>query len=243
MYILELVDEKKKIIDSYKLFEKQNIDQIKNFFKIELTWSSNALDKNSVTKLETKILLEDELSIGGKSIEDTFNILGHGNAFDFMFSLCWSNSILEKDLLMMHKLYYRFNDFEYAGIYRKQDIYITGSEYSTCKKELVQDEMNKLFLWIKNERNSYHPIEFSALLHKKFVFIQPFFRGNGIIARLLMNLVLIQNEYLMAIIPPSLREKYISLLEQSHVNDKDFITFIAERVLQSEENIIRLLNL
>jgi len=75
------------------------------------------------------------------------------------------------------------------------------------------------------------------------MFIQPFISGNGIIARLLMNLVLIQNEYLMAIIPPSLRKKYISLLEYSHVNDIDFITFIAERVLQTEEEVMKLLNL
>lgn len=243
MDIFTLVDEKKKIIDSCKLFDKQNIDQIKKYFKIELTWSSNALDKNNITTIETKVLLEDELSIGGRSIEDTFKILGHGKAFDFMFSLCDLNTILEEDLLMMHKLYYCFSDFKYSGIYRKQDIYITGSKYAVCRKQLVQDEMNKLLLWIKNERNNYHPIEFSALLHKKFVFIQPFICGNGIIARLLMNLVLIQNEYLMAIIPPSLRKKYISLLEYSHVNDIDFITFIAERVLQTEEEVMKLLNL
>lgn len=238
-----LIDEKKKIIDNYKLFDKQNIVQIKNYFKIELTWTSNALDKNNITKIETKVLLEDELSIGGRSIEDVFKILGHGKAFEFMFSLGDLNTILEEDLLMMHKLYYSFNEFEYSGVYRKQDIYISGSKYPVCKKELVQDEMNKLLLWIKNECNNYHPVEFSALLHKKFVLIQPFVKGNGIIARLLMNLVLIQNEYLMAIIPPSLRKKYISLLEYSHVNDKDFIIFIAERVLQSEEELVKLLNI
>ena len=84
MNIFTLVDEK-KIIDNYKLFDKQNIVQIKNYFKIELTWTSNALDKNNITKIETKVLLKDELSIGCISIEDVFKILGHGKAFDFMF--------------------------------------------------------------------------------------------------------------------------------------------------------------
>jgi Fic family protein len=75
-------------------------------------------------------------------------------------------------------------------------------------------------------------VEFAAQLHKKFVFIHPFLDGNGRISRLLMNTALIQDGYMPAMIPPVLRQEYISLLERSHQDDQPFIDFIAERALE-----------
>ena len=103
--------------------------------------------------------------------------------------------------------------------------------------------MAELIGWANGQRCDYHPVEFAALLHKKFVFIHPFKDGNGRLARLLMNAALIQSGYLLAIIPPILRHEYIALLEKAHKNDKPFIEFIAGRVLETEKEIMRLLKL
>ena len=70
-------------------------------------------------------------------------------------------------------------------------------------------EMAKLCNFIKEERDNFHPVEFAALLHKKFIFIHPFKDGNGRVARLLMNACLIQDGYIPAVIPPILRREYI----------------------------------
>ncbi len=86
----------------------------------------------------------------------------------------------------------------------------------------------------KGRKKKYHPVEFAAVLHKKFVFIHPFKDGNGRVARLLMNTALIQDGYLPALIPPILRSEYIALLEKAHEDDSPFINFIIERELESQ---------
>jgi len=112
-----------------------------------------------------------------------------------------------------------------------------------CKVENIETDIKSLFQWIASERKNYHPVEFAAQLHKRFVFIHPFIDGNGRICRLLMNRALLQDGYMLAIIPPILRQEYISLLELAHTNDQPFKNFIAERVLESEKEIMRLLHM
>ena len=90
-------------------------------------------------------------------------------------------------------------------------------------------------------RGSCHPVVFSAMVHKRFVLIHPFGDGNGRVARLLMNLALLQEGYTITVIPPILRSEYISALEKAHVDDRDFITFIAERVKETQRDYLRLL--
>lgn len=78
-------------------------------------------------------------------------------------------------------------------------------------------------------------------MHKEFVFIHPFVDGNGRVARLLMNLILLQKSYCIAIIPPVLRGEYIQALEDAHTDDKKFIEFIARVVKETQKDYLRLL--
>ena len=149
----------------------------------------------------------------------------------------------EEAVLTMHKMFYKDIDGEAAGRYRTGSVIITGSKYAVCKAARIQAEMQRLFIWIKEERGRYHPLEFAAQLHKRFVFIHPFVDGNGRIARLLMNTSLIQDGYMLAVITPVSRLEYISLLEKAHIDDKPFIEFISLRVLESEKEIMRLLHI
>ena len=119
-------------------------------------------------------------------------------------------------------------------------VIITGSRYPVTAPEKIEEEMGRLFEWIQNERDGYHPVEFAAQLHKRFVFIHPFKDGNGRVARLLMNLALIQDGYLPVIVPPVLRLDYVSVLARAHQDDGDFVAFIAERELESQKEILRL---
>jgi len=243
MTIYERVDANKAAIDVIRPFEGEMLHQLRNYYRIGLTWTSNALEGNSLTEVETKVLLEDGLTVGGKPLRYTFEALGHAEAYDFMFTLLQNRHITEYDLLTMHKMFYRGIDESYAGRYRDQAVFITGSKYPVCKVEHIAEEMKKLFTWMDDERDSMHPVEFAAQLHKRFVFIHPFIDGNGRLSRLLMNAALIQDGYMMAIIPPVLRHEYISLLEQAHRNDRPFMDFIAEQVLESEKDVMRLLHI
>lgn len=243
MTIYERIDRFKSVIDEQRPFEGELLNEIKGYYRIGLTWSSNAIEGNTLTESETKVLLEDGLTVGGKPLRDTFEALGHAQAYDFMFTLLRSRQITEADTLTMHRMFYKDIDSAAAGQYRTRPVIITGSKYAVSKAGQIQRDMEHLFRWVAEERNKYHPVKFAAQLHKRFVFVHPFIDGNGRISRLLMNMALIQDGYMLAVIPPILRQEYISLLERAHKDDQPFIDFIAERVLESEKEIMRLLHI
>lgn len=237
------IDNLKKQIDAIRPYEGKTLEQLQAYFRVGLTYSSNALEGNTLTISETKVLLEDGLTVGGKPLKDTYEALGHARSYDFMFSLVKKRDISEQDILTMHKLFYGEIDSADAGVYRKQQVFISGSEYPVTEVSKLKSEMTELVKWIKNDRAKYHPVEFAALLHKKFVFIHPFIDGNGRLTRLLMNTALIQDGYTIAIIPPILRAEYIALLEKAHTNDKLFVDFIKERVYETQKEVVRLLHI
>jgi len=238
--ILRKIDLFQKEINALRPLEGEMLGQIKDYYRIGLTWTSNALEGNSLTESETKVLLEDGLTVGGKPLRDVFEAVDHAKAYDFMFSLFQTRRIDEWAVLKMHELFYQNIEPGYAGRYRDVRVLITGSQYPVAAPGKVQDEMDRLFGWVQKEREGYHPVEFAAQLHKRFVFIHPFKDGNGRVARLLMNLALIQDGYLPAIVPPILRRDYVSLLERAHRDDGEFIEFIAEREFESQKEILRL---
>ncbi len=242
MEYLKKVDLYQYTINELRPFEGELLKQIKDFYRIGLTWTSNALEGNSLTESETKVLIEDGLTVGGKPLRDVFEAVGHAKAYDYMFTLLENNDIKEMDILYLHNLFYQNIEEDFAGKYRDIPVFISGSNYPVTKVEDIQNEIKKLCKWIKKDRKKYHPVEFAALLHKKFVFIHPYKDGNGRVARLLMNTALIQDGYLPAIIPPILRSEYISFLEKAHEDDRAFINFIVERELESQKDFLRLLH-
>lgn len=240
MNVFDRIDLFQEEIHALRPFEGEMLDQIKEYYRIGLTWTSNALEGNSLTESETKVLLEDGLTVGGKPLRDVFEAVDHAKAYDFMFTLMKNRRIDEPAVLKIHELFYQNIEPAYAGRYRDVQVIITGSHYPTAAPEKIQSEMDGLFAWVKRERDGMHPVAFAAELHKRFVFIHPFKDGNGRVARLLMNLALIQDGYLPAVIPPVLRRDYIPLLERAHRDDRDFVEFIAERELESQKEILRL---
>lgn len=239
----ERIDFYQNTINELRPFEGEMLKQIKDFYRIGLTWTSNALEGNSLTESETKVLIEDGLTIGGRPLKDMFEAVGHAKAYDYMFTLIGNKEIAGNDIRSLHKLFYKNIDEEFAGKYRDIPVFISGSSYPVSKVENIQSEIEALCEWARIERKKYHPVEFAALLHKKFVFIHPFKDGNGRVARLLMSTALIQDGYLPALIPPVLRTEYISLLEKAHEDDCSFINFVAERELESQKDFLRLLHI
>lgn len=243
MEIINKIDLFQEKIQALRPLEGEMLDQIRDYYRVGITWTSNAMEGNTLTESETKVLLEDGLTVGGKPLRDVFEAVDHAKAYDFMFTLMKTYRIDEEAVLGIHKLFYQNIEPEYAGRYRNIPVIITGSHYPTTAPGKIKKEMEQLFQWIKQERSQMHPVEFAAQLHKRFVFIHPFKDGNGRVARLLMNLALIQDGYLPAVIPPILRMDYITFLERAHREDRDFIEFIAERELESQKEILRLFHI
>jgi len=239
--LFEKTDHYKAQIDMLRPFEGNMLKQIKDYYKIGLTYSSNALEGNSLTETETKVLIEEGLTVGGKPMRDIYEATGHAKAYDYIYTIACSEPISEQHIKTIHQLFYSQIDGDKAGYYRSERVIITGSNYPTPSPAKIDLLMSEFVVWLKDNEDKLHPVELAALAHKEFVFIHPFIDGNGRVARLLMNLCLIRKGYTIAIIPPILRTEYIALLEKAHQNDKPFVKFIVERVEETQKDLIRLL--
>ncbi len=238
--IFKEIDALKKEIHSYRPFGADLLRQIREYYKIGLTYTSNALEGNTLTESETKIVLEEGITIGGKPIKDHFEAIGHAEAYDFLYTLVKTKGVREKDIQQLHRLIYFRVEEEQAGKYRKTKAIITGSKYPLPKPADLSRLMRALISRFAKLREEKHPVETAALLHQEFVFIHPFVDGNGRVARLLMNLILLQEGYTIAIIPPVMRRDYIDCLEKAHTDAHDFIYFIARMVRETQKDHLRL---
>ena len=239
--ILSEIDKLQKEINSYRPLSSNTLKQLKEYYRVGLTYTSNALEGNSLTETETKVVLEDGITIGGKPLKDHYEALGHSEAYDYMHQLAKTKGFMETDVKKLHKLFYQRINSDQAGKYRKEKVFISGSRYPLPAPEKVPALMKMFIARIKRPTKKSHPVEFAALVHQEIAFIHPFIDGNGRVARLLMNLSLLQKGYCIAIIPPIVRVDYIQALEKAHTDDQDFKIFIAQRVCETQKDYLRLL--
>ncbi|WP_027362091.1 Fic family protein [Halodesulfovibrio aestuarii] len=237
---LKKINDLQKEINSLRPLDDEEVNQLKEYYRIGLTYSSNALEGNSLTESETKVIIEDGLTIGGKSIKEHLEVLGHSEAFSFIHDIASGELLTEKDLLKIHSLVYGRVDKDQAGVYRDKRIFLSGSKYSFPKPDEVQQLMSEFFYRLSTLKKELHPVILAVQAHKEFVFIHPFVDGNGRVGRLLMNLLLIQAGHLITIIPPVLRSEYIASLEKAHTDDSDFIRFILRCHVEAQKEYLRL---
>ncbi len=238
---LQKIDQLKAQIDALKPLSKNELAQLKEYYRIGLAYSSNALEGNSLTETETKIVIEDGITIGGKPLRDHLEAVGHSAAFDLMYRLSKSETVAEDDILALHRMFYEKIDDANAGHYRKERVIITGSNFIPSLPDKIKGLMKEFVADLSSLKEKNHPVVYAALVHKEFVEIHPFVDGNGRTARLLMNLALLQNDYPIAIIPPILRLDYINSLERCHQGQDDsFIELIATVVIEAQKDFLRM---
>ena len=240
----QLNDEYKDKINNHRPLSENALRQIKEYFKISFTYTSNAIEGNTLSLSETKIVIEDGITIGGKPVKDHLETLGGACAYDLLFDLSKKLDITESDILDIHKMLYKKIDDEKAGKYRNCNVIITGSEFELPKFEEVPNLMKQFVLSIPDKKSKLHPVEFAAWLHERLVSIHPFVDGNGRCARLLMNLALLQAGYNIVSIPPVVRNDYICALQEAQLNNNmiPFVNFISEMVLESQKEYLKIIN-
>jgi len=236
------VDALQREINKFRPLSLNALNQLKEYYRIGLTYSSNALEGNSLTETETKIVLEEGITIGGRPLKDHFEAIGHSEAYDHLYKLSPKKAITEKNILDLHKLfYYRINK-QNAGVYRKIPVIITGANVKFPPPSKIKPLMYEFTREIPLLRKKHHPVDYSALIHLRLVHIHPFIDGNGRAARLLMNLALLQTGYVITIIPPILRREYLDSLKASNRGDnKPFINLITAMVYESQKDYLRIL--
>lgn len=220
---------------------KETLKSLREYYRIGLTYTSNALEGNSLTESETKVVVEDGLTIGGKPLKDVYEATGHAKAYDFLYEIAKDKPVTEVDILELHRLFYSQIDKENAGVWRKVRVFISGSQRVLPAPEKVPALMASFGEWMAANEGKMHPVEFAALVHQKFVYIHPFVDGNGRMARLLMNLALMRAGWTVAIIPPICRHEYIATLEKAGRSPQDFVLFVRDRVSETQKELLRLM--
>lgn len=237
-------DEYKAKIDSFRPLDENILRQIKAYFKISFTYTSNAIEGNSLSLSETKIIIEDGITIGGKSFKEHLEVIGNSNAYDLLFDIANRNVPISEDIILeLHKMLYLNIDEKNAGKYRSCNVLITGCEYELPRYQELPKLMKEFVQSIEPNRGKMHPVEFAAWLHERLVTIHPFIDGNGRTARLLMNLALLNAGYNVITIPPVVRNDYITGLQDAQLQNNiiPFTNFISEMVLESQKEYLRII--
>jgi len=230
--LLDRIDEGKKLINKYRPLPVSIVSRLHEQLIIDWTYNSNAIEGNTLTLKETKMVLEDGLTVGRKPLKDHLEAINHRDAIVFVEELAHENStITERNIKEIHTLILKEIDSHYAGIYRDIQVRISGSSH-TPPDALHLPQLMKKFAKERLMNPGGHPVEQAALAHYDFVSIHPFVDGNGRTARLLMNLILIKNDYFPAVILKNDRKKYYDALEKGHKGKTDDFVFLVGRALE-----------
>lgn len=241
--ILDEIDLLKTKLDSFRTFDSYRITQA---LELEYTFESNRIEGNTMTLRETDLVINEGLTISGKSMREHLEVINHQEAIAYVKELMQKNSLInEREVLSIHNLILRGIHPEDAGRYRKVQVMIQGSSHMPPQPFLVAKEMEDFFIWFETNKNNLHPIVLAAEMHERLVTIHPFIDGNGRTSRLVMNLILLQHGYIIANIKGDYesRMQYYQALEtaQTKNNKEDFILFIAQMEKESLERYISII--
>ena len=211
--------------------------KLREQFAIEMTYNSNGIEGNRLTLKETFLVIQEGLTIKGKSLKDHLEAKDHYEALNYLYDFIEKDkrsTISEVFIRSIQSLIVRETEKQKTGKYRSGNVIITGSNHTSPDSSKIPSLMEDLIKWIKINEKKLHYIELAAIIHHKLVFIHPFFDGNGRTARLVMNLILMQKGYPIAIILKNDRKRYYDALDKADKGKYlSFINFIAQSVERS----------
>lgn len=239
------IEKKLRQLNKLRPLPSSAVKKLQEQFQIEMTYNSNAIEGNSLTLKETFLVINEGITIKGKPLKDHLEAKNHQEALEYLYDLVKKGkkqTISEQFIRNLHQIVMQETDKEWAGKYRNSNVIIVGADHTPLDAIDVPNEMHKLINWLRQNRKKLHIIELAALVHHKLVYIHPFFDGNGRIARLVMNLLLMQVKYPLAVILKNDRKKYYKVLfEADKGNLTVFVNFIAQAVERSLNIYLKIL--
>ncbi len=257
---LSRVDEVKREIDALRPFDPETEQSIERKLRIDWTYNSNAIEGNQVSRGETQLFLEHGLTAKGKPFKDYLDIRGHDEAVRFLKDLVSRKEPLTEAVVReLHKILLvesyeipaetldgaKSTKLVKLGEYKTLPNHVKladGSIHRYSTPEETPAHMGDLMEWYRTQLNSaeLHPVIIAALFHHRFTAIHPFDDGNGRMARLLMNLILMQHHLPPAVFRAAKRSEYLFALHQADVGEQsEIIKQVADEVIRSLEAMLR----
>jgi len=231
--LAERLLEKKRELDQYRPLPPGIVRKLHEDLRVTITYNSNAIEGNSLSLNETKLVIENGLTVGSHPLKDYLEATNHARAFDLMTRLAQNKEPFSLEIIKeLHKLVMQGID-ESAGQFRTGQVYITGAAHTPPPGREVLEYIQG---WVSSiERGDYQgldPVSRAAIAHHDFEYIHPFFDGNGRTGRLILNLLLLRAGYTPALIQTDWRIRYITALQaaSSRRNYRPIINLVGRAV-------------
>ncbi len=230
--------EKKAMLQKARPLPKVALQKIKESLSIEWTYNSNSIEGNTLTLQETKLVLEEGITIRGKSLREHFEAHNHEKAIDYLYTLVNDDYVLRSiDILSLHGLVLRSIEDDFAGRIRNGGVRIVGANFIPPNANKVSDLLDELIDFVNTNPLGLNDIVLATIFHHKLVWIHPFFDGNGRTVRLAMNLLLMRKGFPPAIILKNDRKKYYEALNQANKGSYQKLTLLMSQALERTLNI------
>jgi len=229
-------------INTVRPFDQIQLKNLQQWFKIGFVQTSNALEGNTLTLSEVKVLIEDGVTIWGKTMRELHETTNLADITPYIWDegFQWT----EQAILWLHQHLISNIDDEHAGCYRDIPIMVSGSDEIFPEPSqvwfLMKDYLDYLQTTIPQTLEE--TLQLVSRTHYDLVKIHPFVDGNGRMARLMMNIMLVKYNLLPIIIPPVVRHDYVSSLQPSQTF-QDFYEFLVWQITENYKDYKRFLHL
>ena len=232
--LLNEVDVLKEQLSTLRPLPEEALKKIQDALDIEYTYESNRIEGNTLTLQETALVVNEGVTISGKSMREHLEAINHTEAINYIKDIAKQDiEISERTIKEIHALILHGIDRENAGRYRTVPVMISGSTHMPPQPYLIEKQMEDFMLRFREmEEEKIHPVLVADYLHDELVRIHPFIDGNGRTSRLLMNLYLLRNGYVIITLKGNNDAKinYYKALEKSHTEHlmEDFQQLVVE---------------
>ena len=202
----ELYSRCREVIPEFTMFTFERA------FEIEYTHNSTAIEGNTLSLIETKVLLEDGISIGGKALREIYEAVNHRKAFRYVKECIGQGMPLDEGKVKdIHALL--MENIQVGGVYRDVQVYISGARHMPPPPPLMYRQVKDFYADLSWKGRELNPVELAAWTHAEFVKIHPFTDGNGRTSRLIMNYQLMAEGFPAISIAKEDRLEYFKALE------------------------------
>lgn len=234
----ERLYEKKEVIEKRRPLTTAALLKIKDTLSVEWTYNSNSIEGNTLNLRETHMVLKEGITIRGKSLREHFEVHNHEKAINFLYTLINKEYVLRStDILSLHHLVMRSIEDDYAGRLRNGGVRISGANFIPPSATKVSDLIDELVEFVNTNPLGLSDILLATVFHHKFVWIHPFFDGNGRTVRLAMNLLLMKQGFPPAIILKNDRNKYYEALNNANQGNYVKLALLMSQSIERSLNI------
>lgn len=213
----ESIAEKKSRLDALRPMSEAALRGLQKSFDVDLTYTSNAIEGNTLTLRETAELIEHGITVGGKPLRDHLEAVDHYNAVLWMRELAGVDApVTEAVVRELHRRIVLRSQPEIGGVYSTLPRRIAGSPVTFPNPIRIPELMAEFGAWLAGAGPAPGAC-FEA--HFRLVAIHPFTDGNGRTARLLMNLLLLRRGYPPVAVRPEDRKAYLDSLQHASTAD------------------------